>query len=214
MHVSAPCPVPRGDLEHAANSVNYGCSGHDPDCRTNHDAQGLLAPAAVLHPVHVRVLPRPGQCRLRGADDEQGSRVQRLPFWAGRRRLLRRLLPLRSPEQPDARESRRPVLARPHHDHLGALFRGDGVCQWSDQLCHPALSARRRRGRLLSRHPLLFPLLVSGAPPRADDLLVHRGDTDFGRARRTDLDRAFRASTEPLALPGGGGCSWPRRRPP
>src|SRR6266481_6092122 len=129
---------------------------HDPDCRPNHDAQGLPASAAVLHPVHVRVLPRPGQCRLRRTDDEQGSWVQRLPFWAGRRRLLRRLLPLRGPEQPDAREGRRPVLARPHHDHLGAIFRGDGVGQWPHKLCHLALSARRRRGRLLSRHPLLY----------------------------------------------------------
>ncbi len=191
--------------------------GHAPDCRTNHDAQGLPAPAAVLHPVHVRVLPRSGQSRLRRADDEQGSRVQRLSFWAGRRRLLRRLLSLRSAEQPDAREGRRPVLARPHHDHLGALFRGDGVCQWSDQLCDPALSARRRRGRLLSRHPVLFPLLVSGAPPRADDLVVHRGDTDFGRARRTDFDRAVGTRRHlwscrvEMGVPRrGGACRDPR----
>ena len=47
-------------------------------------AVDLLAPVAVLDPVHVHVLPRSGQCRLRRVDDEQGFGVQRLSLRARR----------------------------------------------------------------------------------------------------------------------------------
>jgi MFS transporter, ACS family, tartrate transporter len=87
MHLPALCAAPTGDLEHAANSVNYGCSIMTRTAEQTTMRKVYLRLLPFLHPVHVRVLPRPGQCRLRRADDEQGYWVQRLPFWAGRRRL-------------------------------------------------------------------------------------------------------------------------------
>src|SRR3954451_21621707 len=106
---------------------------HDPDCRTNHDAQGLPASAAVLHPVHVRVLPRPGQCRLRRTYDEQGSWVQRLPFWAGPGAFYGGYCLFEVPsnlmlEKVGARFWLARIMIT-----WGLFFRGDGVCQWSDQ---------------------------------------------------------------------------------
>src|SRR5204863_313389 len=69
-------------------------------------------------------------------------------------------------EQCDPGKRRPQAMARPDHDHLGnprwRHRHGDGF----DELWHRALPARRRRGRVLSRHHPLLHLLVPEPSPR------------------------------------------------
>ena len=81
-----------------------------------------LAVLAVLLHSLFHLLSRPREYRLRGADDEQGSRPQLLYLRARRRRLLLGLFPVRGAEQSHPGAGRRARLDRPHHGHLGPGF--------------------------------------------------------------------------------------------
>ena len=90
--------------------------------------QAAIAKAArPPHPVSLPLLrgefPRPGQCRLRRARHERGSRLHAVDLRRRRRHLLRRLYPVRDPEQSRVAALRRAHLDRAHHDQLGARRR-------------------------------------------------------------------------------------------
>ena len=88
------------------------------------------------------------------------------------------------------RQGRRADLDRAGDDHLGPGLGGDGLRAGPDQLLRPALPARRRRSRLLSRHHPLSLLLVPGAPARRGDRAVHGGGAALDRAGLAGLRRA------------------------
>src|SRR5262249_329645 len=71
---------------------------------------------------------------------------------------------LRAAEQSDYGESRCAAVDRPHHDHLGHPGDDHRHGHRIDQLWDRALSARRRRGRVLPRAHSLFHLLVPELP--------------------------------------------------
>ena len=95
--------------------------------RGHRPAQGAHPPGGVPRPVVFRCLHRSGQCRLRRGADAPRSGILRLRLRPRRRHFLHRLLPVRSPEQPDPAPRRRAPLDRAHHDQLGADRRRHGI---------------------------------------------------------------------------------------
>src|ERR1700730_18295914 len=108
------------------------------------------------------------------------------------RHLLLGLLGLRAAEQFDHGESRRAFVDRPHHDHLGHPGGPHRHGHRLHQLWDCALSARRRRGRVLPWAHSLFYLLVPELPPCPHCFGLSDGVAHRGRTRRADLDRAPR----------------------
>ncbi len=98
--------------------------------------------------------------------------------------------PVRGALQHHPAQGRRADLDRAGDDHLGPGLGRDGVRARCDQLLHPALPARRRRSRLLSRHHPLSLLLVPGAPARRGHRIVHGGRAALDRAGLAGLRRA------------------------
>src|SRR3954469_17292371 len=102
-------------------------------------AQNLVAHRPVHHAPLLYRLYRPREHQLRGADDEQGSRVlvRRVRLWRGH--LLRRLLPVRSALERHPRKGRRTTVDRSRHDHVGgrvARIRGGGAMTPSSFWAH------------------------------------------------------------------------------
>ena len=75
------------------------------------------------------------------------------------------------------------------------------------QLLSAAIPARRRRGRLLSRHRVLSLDLVSVRVPHAHHRVVHGGDSGVVGDRRSVVGPAARAWTASAVLPAGSGSS-------
>ncbi len=82
--------------------------------------QGDPPPPSVSLPLLCGEFPRPGECRLRRARHERGPRLHAVDVRRRGRHFLRRLYPVRDPEQSRAAEIWRAHLDRPHHDQLGA----------------------------------------------------------------------------------------------
>ncbi|MGY3075315.1 hypothetical protein ACVWZZ_001686 [Bradyrhizobium sp. LM6.10] len=111
--------------------------------------------------------------------------ADRLRFW--RRHLLLGLLPVRGALQHHPAQGRRADLDRAGDGHLGHRLGRDGLRTGADQLLCASLPARRRRGRVLSRHHPLSLLLVSGAPACRGDRAVHGGGAALDRAGLASL---------------------------
>ena len=116
-------------------------------------------------------------------------------------------------EQFDPRPGRRAALDRPHNGHLGPGFGRVCVHQRTDQLFHPALSARARRSGLLPRHDPIFHLLVPALASCPHRRRLHGGDPGIDRARRARFRHPSSSSTASSASLGGDGCSSARRLP-
>ena len=134
-------------------------------------------------------LPRSRQRGLRGAADELGARFVEPRVRLRRRHLLPRILPVRGAEQPRARARRRAAVDRAHRDRLGPRVDRDAVHHGAAQLLCDAVPARRGRSGILSRHRVVFHLLVSGARSRARDRAVLHRKHGGGHRRRAAVGR-------------------------
>src|SRR5437868_2357286 len=120
-------PAAPGNRQADGNVCVYTKSGweerDEPDTRAAGDAKGLLAHLALHGTALSDLLHRPGECRLRRADDAPGFGPQ--PGCFRPRcgdRILPRLFPARSAEQRHAPQGRRATVDRAHHDQLGTDF--------------------------------------------------------------------------------------------
>jgi hypothetical protein len=112
------------------------------------------------------------------------------PVRTGRRDPVPVLFGVRDTEQPPALSVRCPALARLHHDQLGDCVGGERLCDRTEQLLCRAVSARRRRGRLLPGRDVLPRRLVSGAIPHPDAGLVPDRDSRIRSDRWPGLRHA------------------------
>ena len=93
----------------------------------------------------------------------------------------------------------------------GILAGADRLGHGLDELRDRALPARRRRGRLLSRHHPLLHLLVSEPSSRPHRLGLPGRPAGRGGARRADIDGAARSRRPVRPARAGRSCTSPRR---
>ena len=162
-------------------------------------------------PVLLRGLSRPHQHRA-----AKLQMLDALKFsdtvYARRRPVLRRLHPVRSPEQPGAATRRREVVDRADHDHVGPAVGCDDVRAHADAVLRRALPARRGRGRLPARRAAVPDAVVSRCTPRADRRAVHGRAAAVEHDRQPDLrvDHA-RVRRHARGSAAGSGCSCSKR---
>ncbi len=167
----------------------------EPDRRAAGDAKGLLAHPALHGTALSDLLHRPGECRLRRADNAPRFGSQPGCFRPGCwDRVLSRLFPARSAEQRGPSQDRCAPLDRAHHDQLGADFGRHGICRRRMELLPRPLSARPGRGGFFPGHDPVLHLLVPADPPGADHGGLHDGDPNLDRARRPDFDEPPRTA--------------------
>ena len=151
-------------------------------------AQGA-ATAAAVHDAAVLLQPhRPHEHQFCGAADERGPGLQPDRVRVRGRHLLRRLLPVRSAEQPRADARRRAALAGADHADVGGDRRRDRMGQRPHVVLHHAVPARRGRGRAPAGTLLLPRHLDPGEPSRARPVGAHVDGGAEQRDRRTARD--------------------------
>ncbi len=159
---------------------------HGHTCAGTADhSQGHAAARAVPVPLLHHGLHRPRERRFRRPADADRSGVQRHRLFVRGRHLLRRVLLLRGPEQRDPRAGRRAVVDRPHHDPLGTHLLDDDVREDGVGVLRAALSARRWRGGVLSRHHPVPHVLVPVRVSIAHGGALHDGGRALRRRRRS-----------------------------
>ena len=174
------------------------------------DEEGI-PPADPVPPADVRHrVPGPQQRLVRAEGIRGRLRHQRRRVRVRRRPLLRRLRHLRGSQQPPAAQGRGALVAGPDHGELGHHCGRLHVRAGADELLHPAVPARCRRGGLLPRrHPLPHLLDPRAAPEPGARLLLyghrarrHPGQPAVGRTARAQ--RVVRTARHSVDVPHRG----------
>ena len=152
-----------------------------------------LASAALPFHLLRRGLSGPRQRRLRQAADARrpASSARPCTGWA-RVSSSSAISCSRCRATDPAASRRRARVDQPHHGDVGLVSAASLFVKTPGDVLRPALSARRRRGRLLSRHRAVSDVLVSGSAPRPHERALHDRHSGGGRGRRSavGLDHA------------------------